>query len=272
MEQLKHKRLAMIGGGHITEIILDNLIENKAISLDQVIVSNRGTEKLLHLESKFGIETTPDNLVAIQQGDLIFVNVPPSNVASVIHDLETCDLKPNQVIISLAAGISLYRYGSLPAGQPLVRALPNPPSRIGQGVIALHLNQVVSKEQSKLLYALFSTMGQVIYIEEAHFNVVTALTSPVATYLFFEALIDAGVRGGLKRPTATEIAAQTILGSMEVWQSTDQSPHSLMAEASTPAGISVESLFALEKLGFKPAVMEAIAQGAARAEAVGSKE
>ena len=272
MEQLKHKRIALIGGGHITEIILDNLIANQTLLPEQVIVSNRSGGKLRHLESRFGVTTTLNNLVAIQQADLILINVPPSNVPSVIQDLESADLNLSQIVISLAAGISLNRYGSLHLNQPLVRALPNPPSRIGQGVIALHFNQAVSDEQAGLVHTFFSTMGQVVTIEEAHFNVVTALTSPVATYLFFEALVDAGVRGGLKRPTATEIAAQTILGSMGVWQDGDSSPYQLMAEASTPAGISVESLFTLEKLGFKPTVMEAIAQGAARAEELGSSQ
>ena len=132
------------------------------------------------------------------------------------------------------------------------------------------MNQAVSEKQREALNRLFLALGQVVYVEEADFDVITALTSPVATYLFFEALIDAGIRGGINREIATQIAAQTILGSMRVWELADgKSPHALMAEASTPGGISVESLYTLEKLGFKPAVMEAIAQGAARAEQLG---
>ena len=138
-------------------------------------------------------------------------------------------------------------------------------------MVALHINQKTSAEQQSAVKRLFSALGTLVEVEESRFNVITALSSPVATYLFFESLIAAGVRGGLKRSIATEIAAQTILGSMAVWQNGDDSPHGLMAEASTPGGISVESLFTLEKLGFKPAVMEAIAQGAQRAASVASE-
>ena len=126
MDQLSDKKLGLIGGGHITEIILDNLIGNHAISAEQVIVSNRSNKRLIYLKSKFGVETTPDNQIAIQQSDLIFVNVPPSNVHAVILDLAGADLRLDQIVISIAAGIPLRDYGPIGSHQPLVRALPNP--------------------------------------------------------------------------------------------------------------------------------------------------
>lgn len=267
MNQLSQQKFAFIGGGHITKIILSNLIKGQVIAPEQVTVSNRSVEKLSALESEFSVTTTLDNIEAVQEADLIFIAVRPEVVSTIIQDLVTAKLRPNQVIVSLAAGVPLSAYSQLGTTHPMIRALPNPPSRIGQGVIALHMNEFVSEEQQETIKTIFSAMGQVIEVEEAHFNLITALTSPVATYLFFESLIDAGVRGGLNRPIATQIVAQTILGSMRVWELADgKSSHALMAEASTPGGISVESLFTLEKLGFKPAVMEAIAAGKARAE------
>ncbi|MFK7802821.1 MAG: pyrroline-5-carboxylate reductase family protein [Anaerolineae bacterium] len=274
MDQFKTQKLAFIGGGHITQIILGNLIKGQVVSPEQVIVSNRSPAKLHDLKAKFGVATTLDNLEALQQADYVFIAVRPENVDSVIQDLTmVAAFNPNQVIISLAAGVPLSRYSRLAEGLPLVRAMPNPPSRIGQGLIALHMNQHVTQAQSEVLTILFSALGQVVHIEEAHFNVITALSSPVATYLFFESLIDAGVRGGLNRSVATQIASQTILGSIRVWELADnKAPHALLAEASTPGGVSVETMFTLEKLGFKPTLMEAIAQGATRAEQVGGDQ
>ena len=262
----KNTRFAFIGGGHITEILLDNWVGSSVIASEQVVVSSRGKGRLAKLQERFGVSVLQDNVTAVQEADLIFVNVRPEVVKTVVGELETAELAPNQLIISLAAGIPLAQYGRLSPEQPLVRAMPNPPSRIGQGLIALHFSPQVTETQRAVVQSLFSTLGQVVEVEETHFNVITALTSPVATYLFFQSLIEAGVRGGLKRPLATQIAAQTLIGSLGIWQAGDEPPYGLIAEASTPGGISVEVLYTLEQLGLKTAVMDAIAQGTARAE------
>jgi pyrroline-5-carboxylate reductase len=265
---LSQQRVAFIGGGHITEIILDNLTQGQVVPPGQLIVSDPVPARRRHLKEHFGVTVTPDNIAAARQGDLILINVRPEVVRAVLPDLEAAQLRPEQVVISLAAGIPLSQYRCLGAQQPLVRALPNPPSQIGQGIAALVFSPPVTAAQRQRARALFAALGQVVEVEEAYLNAITALSSPVATYLFFQALIDAGVRCGLPRPIATQVAAQTIIGSMGVWQSRQVSPAELISEASTPGGISVESLFVLEQRAFKAAVMEAMAQGAARADAL----
>ena len=85
-----------------------------------------------------------------------------------------------------------------------------------------------------------------------------ALSSPVATYLFFQSLIDAGIRAGIDPETATKVVYQTIVGAMEVWNQRQASPHELLSEASTPGGISAESVFTLEQYAFRAALNEAI--------------
>ena len=235
-----------------------------------MIVSDPLDERRRHLSETFGVETTPDNRLALGGSDIIFINLRPEVVAKVLPELEAARLGPEQVVVSLAAGIPLSRYASLGPAQPLVRALPNPPSRIGQGIAALAFAPQTTGGQREVVRTLFASLGQVVEVDEAALNLITALSSPAATYLFFEALIDAGVRGGLARSLATQVAAQTITGSMALWRARDASPADLIAEASTPGGISVETLFSLEQHAFKGAIMEAIARGAERASALAS--
>jgi pyrroline-5-carboxylate reductase len=273
--------LAFIGGGHITEILLHNFVgaggaAGKVVSAASVIVSDPLAERRRTLNAEFGVETTTDNAAAAAGRDLIFINLRPEVVASaaagVIPELLAARLNRNQVVISLAAGIPLSRYAALGPEQPLVRGLPNPPSRIGQGVAALAWAPQVTEEQRAVVRALFASLGQVVEVDEANLNLITALSSPAATLLFFEALVDAGVRGGLPRKTATEVAGQTIAGTLAMWRALlperNVSPADLIAEAATPGGISVETLFVLEQHAFKGAIMEAIARGADRAAAL----
>jgi pyrroline-5-carboxylate reductase len=96
-----------------------------------------------------------------------------------------------------------------------------------------------------------------------------ALSSPVTTYLFFQSLIDAGIRAGIDRETSTKVVYQTIVGAMEIWNQRQISPHELLSEASTPGGISVESIFTLEKYAFRAALNEAINTAVLKAENLG---
>jgi pyrroline-5-carboxylate reductase len=263
------RRIAFIGCGHITEIILHNLVDRQVARAENIVVSDPLAARLRHLEDQFGVATTHDNVAAARRGELIFINLRPEVVASVLPELEAAALRPDQVLISLAAGIPLSHYAGLGVAQPLVRGLPNPPSRIGQGVAALVFTPQVSPAQREEVRLLFASLGQVVEVDEPALDVITSLSSPVATHLFFQSLIDAGVRCGLSRAVATAVAGQTIIGSMALWQARGASPAELIAEASTPGGISVEVLFALEQHAFKAAVMDAIARGADRATALG---
>ena len=151
----------------------------------------------------------------------------------------------------------------------MVRALPNPPSQVGQGIAPLVFSSRVTPKQRQLVLALFSALGEWVEVEEAYLNTITSLSSPVATYLFFQSLIDAGIRCGLPESMATQIAAQTITGSMAVWHSREVSPSKLIDQASTPGGVSVRSIETLEKHGFKAAAIDAIFKGAVRAKELG---
>ena len=108
------------------------------------------------------------------------------------------------------------------------------------------------------IFELFACLGKFVVVNEDQVNAVMALSSPTITYMLFQSIVDAGVRAGIDRDTATKIVHQTIAGSMEVWKIRRVPPHELINEASTPGGISIESLFTLETYAFKAAIMEAV--------------
>ncbi len=263
------KKIAFIGAGHITNIILDNLVKAEKLPPEQLIASDPDKNKLQLLNEKYKIRMAQDNFDAVSKGDFIFINVPPQVAGNVIKDLSQKQFPENKLIVSLAAGISMDAYQGLGDKIPVVRALPNPPSQIGMGIAALAFNPYVNEKQKKNIFELFSSLGEYVILREENINAVTALSSPAATYLFAQSLIDAGVRAGIDQETSTKIVYQTIIGSMGVWNQRQASPHDLLAEASTPGGISVESIFTLEKYGFRASLNEAINKGALKAKELG---
>ncbi len=266
---LNERKVAFIGAGHITNIILENLTKTKIIPADSLIVSAPTKSKLQQLHEKFAITIAQDNFEAVNKADFIFINVPPQVAGNVINELSQMKVSNNKLIISLAAGIPIKAYNKLGDNIPVVRALPNPPSQIGMGIAALAFNKYVNDQQKNDVFELFGSLGEYAVLREENINAVTALSSPVATYLFFQSLVDAGVRAGIDHKTSTKIVYQTIVGAMEVWKQRHVSPQELLAEASTPGGVSVESIFTLEQYGFRAALNEAINNGALKANELG---
>lgn len=267
--KLENHRVAFIGGGHITEIIVGALIRKHTISAENLIVSDPKAERLEHLHRKYGVVTANSNPDAADRGDYVFVNVRPNVVNSVIEELRQTSWSNEKVIVSIAAGVPMKSYRPLGEKVPVIRALPNPPSQIGMGIIAVAYNRWLTAQKLEGAFILFSSLGEHVVLDEELINVVTALSTPAISYLFFQALVDAGVRSGLDPFTATKIVSKTIMGSMEVWKRRKLPPYKLLEEASTPGGVSVECVFALEQHAFRAALSEAIRNGAIKAAHLG---
>lgn len=263
---LKNRTIALIGAGHITEIIVSNLANVESIVTQRLIASDPNHERLQTLHKKYGISTTEDNLEAVAKADFVFINVLPNIVGEVVKEFRTKGFPKDKVIITVAGGIPMATYDALGEELPVVRALPNPPSQVGQGIAALAFNPYVTDDQKQDIFELFACLGDHVVVREDLVNAVMALSSPAITHMLFQALIDAGIRAGIDHETAAKIVSRTIIGSMAVWEQRDATPHELLTEASTPGGISIESLFTLEKYAFKAALMEAIDSAIKKAE------
>jgi pyrroline-5-carboxylate reductase len=252
------RSIAFIGGGHITEIIVSNLTKTDRIVPRRLIVSDPVKEKGQHLKKTYGISVADDNMEAVLTGDFVFISVLPHVVGKVVEELKGNGFPDNRVIITVAAGIPMQTYAGLGSRIPVVRALPNPPSQVGMGIAALAFNPHVAEDLKTEIFELFACLGEYVIVEEDQVNTVMALSSPTITYMLFQSLIDAGVRAGIDRDTSTKIVYQTIAGSMDVWKTRQVPPHELISEASTPGGISIESLYTLETYAFKAGIMDAV--------------
>ena len=250
---------------------MDNLVKAEKVSTHRLTASDPEKNKLQRLYDKYEIGMAQDNLEAVDKGDFIFINVPPQVAGDVIDELSLKPFPNGTLIITLAAGIPIKAYERLGDNIPVVRALPNPPSQIGMGIAALAFNPDLTEEQRSDIFELFAALGEYVVLREENINAVMALSSPVTTYIFFQSLIDAGIRAGIDRETSTKVVYQTIVGAMEIWNQRQVSPHELLSEASTPGGISVESIFTLEKYAFRAALNEAINTAVLKAENLGSK-
>ena len=282
-------RIAIIGGGSIGEALLSGLLR-AGRQVKDLVVAERIPERAKYLADTYSVLIT-SVADAVENATFVVVAVKPADVESVLGELARAATaaendSAEQVFVTVAAGIAItYFESKLPAGTPVVRAMPNAAALVGAGVTALAKGRFVTAPQLEEVSALFDSVGGVLTVPEAQLDAVTALSGsgPAYFFLLVEALVDAGVAAGLSRAVATELAAQTMAGSsamlLERMESerrsaegealgvrVDAAAAQLRATITSPGGTTAAALRELERGGLRAAVDAAVQAAKTRSE------
>lgn len=281
-------RIAIIGGGSIGEALLSGLLR-AGRQVKDLVVAERVPERAKYLASTYSVLVTSAKDAA-ESASLVVVAVKPGDVDSVMGDLSAVvaaaeSYSGEQVFVTVAAGVTTsYFESKLPAGTPVVRAMPNAAALVSAGVTALAKGRFVTPEQLEEVSALFDSVGVVLTVPEQQVDAVTALSGSGPAYflLMVEALVDAGVAAGLSRQVATDLTAQTMAGSAAMLLErmdqdrrgaaeplglrVDTSPAQLRASVTSPGGTTAAALRELEREGFRGAVDAAVQAAKSRSE------
>lgn len=241
-------QIAILGGGTMGRAILGGLIDSKQASAGDVRATTKTESSAKDLGEAFPISVGCDNAEAVRGADLILLCVKPKNVKALLQSIASV-LEPTQCVISIAAGVhSADMAESLPPGQPIVRAMPNTPCLVREGMTVLSRTQDVTDEQLAEVSRVFSSIGRVLTLDEEHMDAVTGLSAsgPAFVYVILESLAEGGVLMGLSRKVATELATQTVMGAARMVLETGEHPAALKDAVTTPAGCTINALLALE--------------------------
>ncbi len=257
---LKDERIAFVGAGMMGEAIIRGVLAKGLIAPDQAIASGPRVERGEALHSSYGIQVTTDNNRAVQDASVVVLSVKPQVLPHIYHSLKG-HLPSNALVVSVIAGA---RLGDLEHGlmhPSLVRAMPNTPAQIGEGMTVWTASQEVSQAQREHARAILGALGEEIFVEEEDYlDMATALsgTGPAYVFLFMEALIDAGVHLGFPRYMAEKLVLQTLKGSAAYAQQSSQHLARLRNQVTSPGGTSAEALYYLEKAGFRTALSRSV--------------
>jgi len=219
------------------------------------------------LSRKLGLAVTTDNLAAVKGADVIFVCVKPQVVQELMEQIRT-KVSAKQLVISVAASVHTSQIeGALGKKVPVVRAMPNTPCVLGQGMTALCKGQFAQAEHVETASALFNAVGRTVVVDEKHMDAVTGLSAsgPAYIYIILESLAEAGVKVGLPRDIATLLAAQTTLGAATVVLETGDHPALLKDAVTTPAGCTIDGIMELEEGKLRVTLIKAVVKAAQRA-------
>jgi pyrroline-5-carboxylate reductase len=265
------QRVAILGAGKMGTTLIQALLERTSLEPNQIVASRKHAEPLAELTAAQGVRTTTKNVEAVEGAEVILLCVKPQTVAEVLAEIGP-SLKQNQVVISIAAGITTAQIeAALPDQIPVVRAMPNTPSLIGAGMTAVCGGHWAADTHIEVARRIFAVMGRAVVLDEKYFDAVTGLSAsgPAFVYIIIEALAEGGVKVGLPRAVATELAAQACLGASQMVLETEAHPALLKDDVTTPAGCTMDGILTLEEGGLRVTLIKAIVEATRRAGELG---
>ncbi len=275
---LKDTHLAFIGCGVMAESIIAGLLRMKLVAPEQIVASHPRVERRIELGEKYQIQTVEHNADAVEAvrgvESIVVLCVKPQRVKGVLAELKNV-VTPEQLVISIVAGALIETISETLDNHLVVRAMPNTPSQIGQGMTAWTCTDEVDENHQAQVKELLTALGKEIFVEtENMIDMATSLSATGPTYIFtfMEAMTDAGVHLGFSRRVSQELVQQTILGSVLFAMESGKHPAELRSMVTSPGGTSAEANYQMEKGGLRTVLSKAIYAAYRRAVELGKKK
>ncbi len=267
------QRIAFIGPGVMAEAMLSGLLRQGVAQPDTLWAAGPRKERLEELRQRYGIHTTTDNAEAAAQAEVLVLSVKPQRLNQALEQIGQA-VPEGALVLSIVAGAPIDFIARRLGRPAVVRAMPNTPAQIGQGITVWTASEAVTPEQRRAAERILGALGETVYLEdEDYLDMATALsgTGPAYVFLFMEALVDAGVHLGFPRRVAEQLVAQTVLGSAAYYRQLQGKAHlaHLRNQVTSPGGTSAAALYYLEKAGFRTAISRAVWAAYERARELG---
>jgi pyrroline-5-carboxylate reductase len=256
----ENKTVAFIGAGNMGEAMIKGLLDQRLLQPEQLIAADPRKDHGRELAAKYGLKYTSDNVEAAEKANLLVLSIKPQALKTVLPEARrgahNCEL-----VLSIMAGVQIETIANGLANASVVRAMPNTPAQIGQGITVWTATKEVGQPQLAQAKALLGAFGEEIFMEgEQYLDMATALsgTGPAYIFMFMEALIDAGVHMGFSRRDAEKLVLQTIRGSVAYAEASGLHPAELRNQVTSPGGTTAEALYHLEKGGLRTVISRAV--------------
>lgn len=260
--------VGFIGAGRMAEALIARLPK-------PVIASDINQERLRFLRRKYRIRIARNNSEAFAAGSVVILAVKPQQMSDVLAELENSkiEIRNSKLVISIAAGIPLKYLEAKLHGYQIVRAMPNNPALIGQGITAIAKGSRVTHYALRITKQIFASVGEVVEVPEKLMDAVTGLSGsgPAFVYETVSALAAGGVSAGLPKAVAEKLALQTVIGAAATAKATGRGPAELIAQVASPGGTTLEGLKVLEQREFSKTLAQAVLAAAEKSAALARK-
>lgn len=263
--------VAVLGAGSIGEILCRGLLR-AGWDASQLVMAARRGERAREAEERTGVRTLLDPVAAAAGRDVVVVAVKPRDVPGLVDQMGGA-ITTGQVLVSVAAGVPVRTYEAAFPDVPVVRAMPNTPSMVDEGITAYCAGTHVTATALEKAIAALEAMGPVIELDEELMDAVTAVsgTGPAYLFLLAETLVEAAIREGLPHHAATRLVEQTLRGAGILLSQSERTPFELRAQVTSPGGTTAAAMHVLEQGGFRAVVEDAVRAAANRSRELGQR-
>ncbi len=253
------QKIGFIGAGRMAESLISGMLEAGLAPAGRIFASDPSEERRQAVRRLIGENVFSDNSELVDACDVIVLSVKPNVLAHVAAEVAV-RIGERRLLLSIAPGITLKQLAKQFGATRVIRAMPNTPATVGMGATAFCTSKGVDEGDSRLAESIFSAVGLCIEVTEDLMDAVTGLSGsgPAYAFMAIQALSDGGVKMGLGRADATRLAAQTLLGAAGLVLSSGEHPEKLKDAVTTPGGTTIEGLHALERSGFRKALIDAV--------------
>jgi pyrroline-5-carboxylate reductase len=257
---LKDETLAFIGCGNMGEAMVKGLLRERLVTPAQLVASHPRADRRAALAGTYGIATIAANGDAAAAATITVLCIKPQFLGEVLSDLQG-RVAADRLVISIVAGARLERVATALGTAKVVRAMPNTPGQIGEGITVWTRTPAVGDDESAKVRAILSALGEEEHVtHENELDMATALsgTGPAYVFLFMEAMVDAGVHMGFSRRVASRLVLETVRGSVDYAAHASDHLARLRNQVTSPGGTTAEALYQLEKGGLRTVLSDAV--------------
>ena len=262
--------IGFIGGGAMAEAMLGGILANKLFAPAEVYVSDHKMKRCEQLHTLYGVHAALDASTFLDKLDIVVLAIKPQ-VAQIAIESIVKFVKPDTMVISVIAGLTLNSLETYFVKQPVVRVMPNTPVAVGAGMSAIALGKNTSELNGKTVETIFNAVGKAVILQESAIDAVTGLSGsgPGYAFVMIDALADAGVNAGLPRQISIMLAAQTLLGAAKMVLETGEHPAVLRDKVTSPGGTTIAGIHVLEQKGVRAALIDAVEAATNKSKAMG---
>jgi pyrroline-5-carboxylate reductase len=268
------RKIAILGAGRIGESLIAGLLSSGWRTAGEIAATARRAERVAELRERHGVDATLSNRDAVSGAGLVVVSVKPQDLDGLLGEIGGL-ISPEQTVLSVAAAIPTSQIESrLSPGVPVVRAMPNTPSTVHEGIAGLCAGAHASDEHLDLAEDALAHLGSVVRVPEKAMDAITAVSGSGPAYfaLLAEAMIEAGILLGLSREISTQLVVQTMLGTAKQLRDERMHPVELREMVTSPGGTTIAAIRELEMAGVRAAFLNAIQAAMVRSRELASGE
>jgi pyrroline-5-carboxylate reductase len=254
------RRISILGCGKIGEALLSGLLSSGWREPGEIVATGRRQERIDELRERHGIEVTLSNAEAASGAGLLVLAVKPQDFETLLGEIGP-SLVTEQTVLSIAAAIPTWTIERRVAPSiPVVRAMPNAPSTVHEGIAGICAGAHASDEHLAVAEECLSHLGAVVRVPERYLDAVTAVSGSGPAYfaLLAEAMIEAGILLGLSREISTQLVVQTMVGTGVLLRDERMHPVELREAVTSPGGTTIRAIHELEQAGVRAAFLNAI--------------